>query len=92
MDEPLSTAEYRAAVTGVVVCARVLNQFDIPKLLEAIERADSFGCFFDPTLWINNRGKMNEDREVLEAALPLWRLAKKLQAMNEAAAAAQPTQ
>jgi hypothetical protein len=69
--------EYQAAVRGSALVARMLAQYDIPQLLEAIERADSFGCFIDPTLWQQKRKAMNEDRELLEAALKLWQWAKK---------------
>lgn len=79
--------EYQAAIKAVVVVARVIGQHDIPELLRSIEHADAFGCFVDPTLWINNRDKMLQDKQVLEAALPLWHLAKKFEAMQAAEAA-----
>lgn len=78
-----SVAEYRASVVQILMAARLLVQVNIPKLLESIEYADAFGCFTDPTLWIKNRGKMNEDREIIEAALPLYRMAMKIKNMPE---------
>jgi hypothetical protein len=78
MDEKMKIEEYQGAVQGVVLCARLIEQYDIPKLLEAIERADAFGGMLDPTLWRGKHGAMMEDKAVLEAGLPLWRLAKKI--------------
>jgi hypothetical protein len=76
-------ALYQSAVRTSLMCAGIVGQFDIPALLEAIERADAMGPLFDPTLWISNHGKMEEDREVLKAALPLWRLCQKLKQLRE---------
>jgi hypothetical protein len=52
---------------------------DIPKLLADIERADAVGWAIDPTLYRDKVDAMNEDREVLKAALPLWHLAAEIQ-------------
>jgi hypothetical protein len=78
----VSTAEYQVAVKAVVLCARLLSVHDIPEIIAAIEHSDAFGCFIDPTLWSANRDKML-DKEVLQAGLPLWKLAKKLQRLAE---------
>jgi hypothetical protein len=79
----MTASDYRAAVTGCVLVSRILQQYDLPALLEAIEKADAFGCFIDPALWMNNRDKMNEDREILRAALPLWQMGKRLAEMAQ---------
>jgi hypothetical protein len=70
---------HRSAIQAACVCARMLKQYDIPKLLLAIEHADALGPYLDPTLWIKKAKAMLEDKEMLEAALPLWRLAEKLE-------------
>jgi len=73
-------AEYQAAVLAAVLCAGILSEHDIPSLLAAIDSAESLGPLLDPTLWREKHQAMQEDREVLRAALPLWELAKKLEA------------
>ena len=70
--------EYRAAIGAAVIAANMLAQWDIPQLLADIERADAFGPLLDPTLWSKKHKAMDEDREALRAALPLWRLAQEL--------------
>lgn len=78
MNEDLTKDDYQAAVIACHVAARMLAQHPVEKLLEAIERADSVGPLLDPTLWMKKRGAMNEDREMLKAALKLSKLGQKL--------------
>jgi hypothetical protein len=66
---------YQSAVQACAIAATLLRQHDIPELLRAIEHADAFGPLLDPTLWRDKHEAMNRDRKLLEAALPLWRLA-----------------
>lgn len=73
---------YQASVVGVWLLAGALADHDIPQLIEAIDRADAIGPMVDPTLYRAKSGKMQEDRELLVAALPLWKLGKKLVAMK----------
>ncbi len=80
--------EYRAAVQACVMAAQILSMHDIPGMLNAIERAHALGPVVDPTLWKQKCQAMEEDREMLEAALPLVRIAKKLAAAREQAHAA----
>jgi hypothetical protein len=72
--------EYQAAVQTVALCARMIGEHDLPELLAAIEHADAIGPILDPTLWRDRHGAMHEDKEVLEAGLPLYRLAQKVRA------------
>lgn len=71
-------AEYREAVHTVVLCARRIAIHDIPAILESIERADIVGPMIDPTLWREKHKAMNQDREVLRAALALHEIGAKL--------------
>jgi hypothetical protein len=64
------------------MAAKLLTYIDIPQMLADIERADTLGPLLDPTLWMNKSEAMNQDRELLKAALPLWKLAKKREAEN----------
>jgi hypothetical protein len=57
---------------------RMLEVHDLQAMLVAIERADSAGPLLDPTLWMKNRKKMDEDRELLMAALPLANMGKRM--------------
>lgn len=71
-------AEYQAAVRGVALLVGIVQQWDLPKLLEAIEHADAVGPLFDPTAWMRKREALEQDRELLKAALPLWKLGREL--------------
>lgn len=73
--------EYQNAIKSVVLCSNMIAEHDLSKLLADIEFADSFGPILDPTLWREKHRAMLEDKKILEAALPLWRLA---QAMKDA--------
>jgi hypothetical protein len=79
----MSSAEYRAAVVGCAFIAKMLTQYDLQAIIEAINHSDAFGCFIDPTLWINNRDKMQEDKQIIEAAMPLWKMGMKMKTMAE---------
>jgi hypothetical protein len=70
--------EYQAAVRACALVASMLTQYDLPDLLQRIERADAFGPILDPTLWRDKQEAMDEDRKLLEAALPLWAMGKRL--------------
>lgn len=74
---------YRAAVQAAVLCAKMLHQWPLPELLRDIEHAHAVGPILDPTLYRDKNSAMDEDAELLRAALPLWQIASKL-------AAAQP--
>ena len=70
--------DYRAALEAVAMAMAILRQHDLPRLLFAIERADTLGPILHPTLYREKGAAMREDAEVLEAALPLWRLAERV--------------
>lgn len=85
MSDQEKIQEYREAIRHVIMIANMtLSMHDIPKLLADIERADAVGWIYDPTLYRDKLQAMNEDREVLNAALPLWKLAKEIQKRKEA--------
>jgi hypothetical protein len=79
MSTEAKIAEYRTAITTIALCARMIAEHDLPKLLADIEHADSVGPILDPTLWRDKHRAMEQDREILKAALPLHTLAKKMQ-------------
>jgi hypothetical protein len=71
-------AEYQAAVLACHMAAKLLAVHDLPKILDAIARADAVGCFVDPTLYRERAPAMREDKQVIEDAMPLWRLGRSL--------------
>ena len=70
----MTKEEYQHAVLSCVLAAKMLVVYDIPKLIEAIDRADAVGPILDPTLWREKHRAMDEDRQIIEAALPLWKV------------------
>jgi hypothetical protein len=85
----LTPEQYQQQLFTVAMTGRLLVDVDVPDLLQRIERAHSFGCMVDPTLYRDKVQAMDQDKEMLEAALPLWRWARKVQAAAQAAQAAQ---
>jgi hypothetical protein len=77
--------EYQAAVRIAALAAALLQEHDLPELLRAIDHSHAVGPILDPTLYREKAGAMELDRELLDAALPLWKLGRK-RAGNLAAA------
>lgn len=86
---PTTAERYQAALLCVFQCAQFISTADVPDLLARIERAHSFGALLDPTLYRQKVQAMDQDKEMIEAALPLWRWAKRLEERVKAKAAAQ---
>ena len=74
-----SQAEYQNTVMTCAMAARIMLALDIPKILEDIEKAEALGPMLDPTLYREKGQAMSEDKRILEAALPLWRICKKME-------------
>lgn len=70
-DHPLGHGEYRAAVLACHMAANLLAQHDLGAVLEAIERAHGIGPILDPTLYRSRSKLMDEDAEVVRAAMKL---------------------
>lgn len=75
--KPNPLEQYQNLVTATSVAANLIGPHDLPKILSAISHAEAVGPIQDPTLWREKSGPMAEDKELLEAALPLWELAQK---------------
>lgn len=86
MTDAEKIAEYREAVHACTLVATLLRAHDVPALLQAIDRASAVGHILDPTLYREQVRAMLEDREVLAAALPLWRIGGKLEELGRARA------
>lgn len=72
-------ARYQDTVMSCAMAAKMVIGFDIPKLLEDIEKAEIMGPMLDPTLYREKGKAMAEDKRILEAALPLWRIGKEME-------------
>lgn len=66
-------AKYQQCVRMAQTCARLLSSYDLPAMLDAIDRAHSLGSILDPTLY-----RDKQDAEILRAARALWEIGKKL--------------
>ena len=75
--------EYQSTLKLCAIAGASLLQFDIPKMLENIDRANSVGPILNPTLWMQKHEAMEQDAELLRAALPLWQHAKKMAERNQ---------
>lgn len=73
----MTTEEYQQVLRIAASAANLLSGFDIPELLCAIDRANSIGPVLNPSLWQEKREAMSQDRDLLEAARPLWLWAKR---------------
>jgi hypothetical protein len=78
----MSIAEYQIAIAHCVLAAKMMMTDDLPRMIEAIDRAETVGPFLDPTLYRDKAQAMKEDKQILESALPLWKMGKKLEAMK----------
>ena len=76
--------EYRSAVLACALVASMLVQHDLEAILEAIAKGHAAGPIIDPTLYREKMGAMQEDENLVRAALPLWRLGQKLAERAEA--------
>jgi len=71
---------YRVAMESIVMAANLIRQYDLPGMIESINFADRVGPFVDPTMYMHNAHLMHKSKEIIEAALPLWRLAERNEA------------
>lgn len=69
---------YKDDLIKIALFASLIREIDVPGHLEAIRRADAFGPILDPTAYKQNAKKMHQDRELFEAAVPLWGLADRI--------------
>lgn len=74
--------EYKEAVRACHMAAAIVGQHDLDGVLRRIANAETMGPLLDPTLYREKGQAMREDKEVVEAALPLCRLAAKLNARD----------
>lgn len=81
-DLETKAALYRADMMKIMAALTVIHTIDVPGYIEKINRTEAFGCFVDPSLYRQKSQAMLEDKSILEAALPLWKLSQKLKEGN----------
>lgn len=74
----MTAEEYRSALHILIGQARVISMLPLDEILNAHSRMESFASILDPTLYRNKSQAASEDRELIHAAMPLWRYAKKM--------------
>jgi hypothetical protein len=70
---PDRIAEYQAAVVACLLARALLHQHDLPSLLRAIEHSEAVAPILDPTLYREKAKAMGQDRDIIRAAMALWR-------------------
>ena len=76
--------DYQTTVIAVAMIAGAIHELDIPGILTNIGYAEVFGPLSDPTLWREKREAMEEDRKLLQAAMPLWQWAQEAEKRENA--------
>lgn len=67
-----------AALDGIVMAMLTLSRFDIPAAIAEAKRAQIVASRLDRPLSRSVEQSLIEIRELLEAAMPLWRAGEKL--------------
>ncbi len=75
---------YRAKLVVCVSAAQILADLDLEKLIEDGQRALEIGCLLNPSAWIEKHEALEQDIEVMRAALPLAKLGKRIAAARGA--------
>lgn len=78
LDKEAYLASVRACHTILALAATV--QMPLDQVLGAMGRAEGMGPVLDPTLYKDKIKALLEDREVVEAVIPIWHLAQRLKA------------
>lgn len=72
------TNPHAQAMQVVIVAARILSVLDLPARIREADHAQAIGPILAPSLYRSKTGALAQDQDLLEAALPLWRLARQL--------------
>jgi hypothetical protein len=70
--------EYRSAILACAMAVRILSVHDLQKMLNAISSSEGIGPILHPALYREKAKAMEEDKQLLRAALPLWEMAKRM--------------
>lgn len=80
----LAKGEYQMQLKNAYLLIGMVHNIPVKEMLEDISKAEVMGPLLDPTLWISNRQKMAEDKSVLEALLPVWKIAETIKSKTQA--------
>jgi hypothetical protein len=67
----MDRTDYVNAVNTVQIAAGLLTTLDLAEVLNCMERADALGPILDPTLYKDASERMDAQRRLIQAALPL---------------------
>jgi hypothetical protein len=73
-----SPEEWRDQLLTVIAAGTLLSTVDVPGMIARMGLADALGPMLDPTLYRDRAKAMDQDRDLLNAALPFWRLLEKI--------------
>lgn len=79
----MDAQEYQRAIVAVAMAAGLLAEYDLEKHLRSVQTAMELGPILDPTLFRKKEQAAREDAELIEAALPLWRLGRRLKELRK---------
>lgn len=74
----MKSEEYKDGLQHAGLCFRLMETINVPAMINAINHAEAVGPIFHPSLFIEKETKMEEDKKILEALLPLWELFHKV--------------
>ena len=77
------SSQHAEGVFAVVMAARVLSSVELERVIESAETALAVGPILDPTLYRDHAHRLEQDLELLRAALPLWQVARTKLAKEE---------
>ena len=71
-DTQLSKIEYEMHLKKCYLLLSILDEIPLDVMDAMVNRAESFGMFVDPTLYIAKRAAMEQDHKTIKALLPAW--------------------
>jgi hypothetical protein len=69
----MTAVEYKSSLNTCYVIVGVLRDLPLQEMVDAINRAESFGAILDPTLYRKQAQSMAEDARVIRALLHVQR-------------------
>lgn len=86
MIRPSTPAEYKDALRAILIAAKMIRSWDLADLERGMTHNLEVGHLIDPTLWLTKHKALEQDRELVRAALYLWRYAERFERADELAA------
>jgi len=74
----MTPKEWRDLIKFLASQASLMEMLPLDEALAAANKADALGPILDPTLYREKQRALDEDRELIRAALPLWSYGRKL--------------